>query len=597
MDEELSPGWAAALEAYRGHLAHERGLAAHSVAAYMGDATQLAGFCAGFAIEPDEVVATVLRRHLAELRRQGYARSSVQRKAAALRGFFAFLAERGAVPADPAQHLDVPARDRPLPKALRHDQVAALLAVPDGAKPAGQRDRALLELVYASGARISEAVGLDLPALDLIQGRARLHGKGDKQRVVPVGAVAVQALERWLDDGRPRVVEAAAGPCDEQAVFLGIRGGRLRPQQAWRIVRAGRRRGRPPGRDAARAAPLLRHAPAGGRSRSAHRAGAPGARCPPNDPNLHSGHARAPAGDVRPRPPQGVASRAPVAGRVGPRSWGRRAEGHVTATSQTAQRGAQARPPVDAAVQALWVRYKSTADLHARERLILQYSPLVKYVAGRVSVGLPASIEHGDLVSYGMFGLIDAIEKFDLEKGVKFETYAIARIKGAIIDELRSVDWIPRSVRGKAKRLEKALTALEARLNRTPTEEELAAELEISVDDLRQTLTQVSLTSLVALDEVTHGDEGGGQTLGDTLQDHTAPDPSAAYEDVELRAILAEAIERMSEREKTVVVLYYFEGMTLAQIGQVLGVTESRVCQLHTKAVLGLRTRITSRTR
>ena len=238
MGDELGAAWDSALQAYRGHLAHERGLAAHSVGAYMGDATQLAVFCAGFAIEPDEVVATVLRRHLAELRRQGYARSSVQRKAAALRGFFAFLAERGAVTADPAQHLEVPARDRPLPKALRHDQVAALLAVPDVATPAGQRDLALLELVYASGARISEAVGLDLPALDLVQGRARLHGKGDKQRVVPVGAVAVQALERWLDDGRPRVLEDAAGPCAEQAVFLGIRGGRLRPQQAWRIVRA-----------------------------------------------------------------------------------------------------------------------------------------------------------------------------------------------------------------------------------------------------------------------------------------------------------------------------------------------------------------------
>ena len=252
---------------------------------------------------------------------------------------------------------------------------------------------------------------------------------------------------------------------------------------------------------------------------------------------------------------------------------------------------------MDPAVVALWERYKADADERARERLILQYSPLVKYVAGRVSVGLPASIEHGDLVSYGMFGLIDAIEKFDLDKGVKFETYAIARIKGAIIDELRSIDWIPRSVRRKAKRVERALATLEERLRRTPSEEELASELEMSVDDLRKTLTQVSLTSLVALDETMQGDDSERQALIDTLEDTSSPDPSATFEDAEMREILSEAINRMSEREKTVVVLYYFEGMTLAQIGQVLGVTESRVCQVHTKAVLGLRTKIQSRTR
>jgi RNA polymerase sigma factor for flagellar operon FliA len=247
-------------------------------------------------------------------------------------------------------------------------------------------------------------------------------------------------------------------------------------------------------------------------------------------------------------------------------------------------------------VVALWQHYKQDRDARARERLILQYSPLVKYVAGRVSVGLPATIEHADLTSYGMFGLIDAIEKFDLGKGVKFETYAIARIKGAIIDELRSIDWIPRSVRSKARDVERALTSLEADLRRTPTEDELAAELGISVSDLRTTLTQVSLTSLVALDESFVGEDSERQALVDTLQDPKAPDPETTYEDVELKAILGDAINRMSEREKTVVVLYYFEGMTLAQIGEVLGVTESRVCQMHTKAVLGLRAKIVERT-
>ncbi len=250
----------------------------------------------------------------------------------------------------------------------------------------------------------------------------------------------------------------------------------------------------------------------------------------------------------------------------------------------------------DPAIVALWERYKAVAEPAARERLILQYSPLVKYVAGRVSVGLPATIEQADLVSYGMFGLIDAIEKFDLDKGVKFETYAIARIKGAIIDELRSIDWIPRSVRSKARDVEKALTTLEAKLRRTPSESELAEELGLPIKDLRQTLTQVSLVSLVALDESFSGEDSERQALVDTLQDPRAADPEASYEDVEQRALLAEALNRMTEREKTVIVLYYYEGMTLAQIGQVLGVTESRVCQLHTKAVLGLRAKMAERT-
>lgn len=251
----------------------------------------------------------------------------------------------------------------------------------------------------------------------------------------------------------------------------------------------------------------------------------------------------------------------------------------------------------DPEVVELWRRYKADGDPGARERLILQYSPLVKYVAGRVSVGLPSSIEHADLTSYGMFGLIDAIEKFDLSKGVKFETYAIARVKGAIIDELRSIDWIPRSVRSKARDVEKALTHLENRLRRTPTEQELADALQLGLKELRQTLTQVSLTSLVALDESFAGDDNERQALVETLHDPKAADPQASYEDLELKAILTDAVNRMPEREKTVIVLYYFEGMTLAQIGQVLGVTESRVCQMHTKAVLGLRAKITERTR
>jgi RNA polymerase sigma factor for flagellar operon FliA len=266
-------------------------------------------------------------------------------------------------------------------------------------------------------------------------------------------------------------------------------------------------------------------------------------------------------------------------------------------TSPATPRVGQGRVSQDPEIVALWEGYKRNSDAASRERLILQYSPLVKYVAGRVSVGLPATIEHADLVSYGMFGLIDAIEKFDLEKGVKFETYAIARIKGAIIDELRSIDWIPRSVRSKARDVEKAMTKLELQLRRTPSEQELADEMGIGVKELRQTLTQVSLVSLVALDESFSGDDSERQSLVDTLQDPRAIDPQSNFEEVEQRQMLSDALNRMTEREKTVLVLYYFEGMTLAQIGQVLGVTESRVCQMHTKAVLGLRSKRVERTR
>ena len=189
-------------------------------------------------------------------------------------------------------------------------------------------------------------------------------------------------------------------------------------------------------------------------------------------------------------------------------------------------------------LEELWLTYKSTGDEHLREQLILHYSPLVKYVAGRVATGLPQNVEQADLVSYGIFGLIDAIEKYDPDRGYKFETYAIARIKGAILDELRSIDWVPRSVRAKARAIEKAYGKLEGELHRTPSDVELAKELEMSDDQLQATLN------------------------------------------------------RMPEREKIVLTLYYYEGLTLAEIGQVLGVTESRVCQIHTKAVLQLRARL-----
>src|SRR5580765_6848292 len=153
-------------------------------------------------------------------------------------------------------------------------------------------------------------------------------------------------------------------------------------------------------------------------------------------------------------------------------------------------------------LEQLWLAYKAKGERDVRDQLILHYSPLVKYVAGRVAVGLPQNVDQSDLVSYGIFGLIDAIDKFDLGRGYKFETYAIARIKGAILDELRSIDWVPRSVRAKARALEKAYAKLESELHRTPTDDELAAELGLSDDQLQNLLSQLSFVGLVALDEM-----------------------------------------------------------------------------------------------
>jgi RNA polymerase sigma factor for flagellar operon FliA len=242
----------------------------------------------------------------------------------------------------------------------------------------------------------------------------------------------------------------------------------------------------------------------------------------------------------------------------------------------------------------MWRRYKSSGDERARERLVVAYSPLVKYVSGRMASGLPAHVEEADLISYGLVGLINAIERFELEREIKFETYAITRIKGAIIDELRSLDWVPRSVRAKAREIERANAKLEHRLQRAPTDEEMAVELEITVPGFLASLLQISNSTIAALDELwTVGDASGDQvSLLDTLQDPGAPDPAAVMDQTELKDRVADAIARLPEREKLVVALYYYENLTLREIGEVLGVTESRISQLHTKAVLRLRSRL-----
>jgi RNA polymerase sigma factor for flagellar operon FliA len=246
---------------------------------------------------------------------------------------------------------------------------------------------------------------------------------------------------------------------------------------------------------------------------------------------------------------------------------------------------------VEAGIVALWTDYGHGRAQRLRDRLVLHYAPLVKYVAGRVGTGLPAHVDVGDLVQSGIFGLVDAIEKFEPERGLKFETYAMQRIRGAILDDLRSQDWVPRSVRGRAREVERALERLGARLQRQPSDRELAAELEMSLEDLHDLYAQLQLTSVVALDELVAAGRGTA-SLAETLPDEDAEDPVATLVDLDNRRQLAGAIAQLAERDRVVVTLYYFENLTLAEIGKVLGVTESRVCQLHTRAVLRLRAKL-----
>jgi RNA polymerase sigma factor for flagellar operon FliA len=242
----------------------------------------------------------------------------------------------------------------------------------------------------------------------------------------------------------------------------------------------------------------------------------------------------------------------------------------------------------------LWRRYRRTRDQALRDRLILSYAPLVKYVAGRLGSGLPAHVDEGDLVSYGLLGLIAAIERYDPDRDVKFETYAIARIKGSILDELRALDWVPRSVRSRAREIERAMSELEAKLGRAPSDEEIAGKVGISTDELEESLTDIARSSIAALDELwTISGSGGDQiALIDTIEDTSGPEPQSAFAQTEMREAIAEAIARLPEREKLVITLYYYEDLTLREIGEVLGVTESRVSQLHTKAILRLKARL-----
>lgn len=237
-------------------------------------------------------------------------------------------------------------------------------------------------------------------------------------------------------------------------------------------------------------------------------------------------------------------------------------------------------------IETAWQSWHDSGEPMAREWLVVHYASLVKFVAGRLAAGLPRSVDTGDLVSAGVFGLMNAIERFDPANGAKFETYAIPRIRGAILDSLRALDWVPRSVRSRSRSVQEAIATLEHELGRTPADDEIAASLGISTEELEQWLADIAAGSVGPLDHVAM--DATPSESANELQ------PGHALEQQELRDAMRSEINRLPEREQAVLILYYDDGLTLAEIGEALGVTESRVSQIHTKAVLQLRSRLAS---
>jgi len=243
----------------------------------------------------------------------------------------------------------------------------------------------------------------------------------------------------------------------------------------------------------------------------------------------------------------------------------------------------------------LWRIYKKTKDPAVRDKFIRQYAPLVKYVAGRVAIGMPHNVEFDDLVGFGVFGLFDAIEKFDPDKHVKFKTYAVTRIRGAIFDELRSIDWVPRSVRQKSREIEDAVHRLESTLGRSASDREIAKEMNMSIEDFQKTMLKISGTSILSLNDIWYtGEDNDKVSIVESIESPQSLNPDMIVEKDEIKRVIVEAISELPEKEKKVLVLYYYEDLTLKEIGQVLEVTESRISQLHTKAIMRLRAKLTN---
>ena len=244
----------------------------------------------------------------------------------------------------------------------------------------------------------------------------------------------------------------------------------------------------------------------------------------------------------------------------------------------------------------LWTRYQGDRDPRIRDHLVEQYAPLVKYVAGKVAANLPSSVEYDDLVGYGVFGLFDAIDKFDPRKHVKFKTYAVTRIRGAMYDHLREMDWVPRSVRQKAKEIEQAVMILEAKLGRPASDSEIAASMNLREEEFSHLMSKISSTAILSLNDIWNsGSDSDSMCIGESIESPHVLNPDSSVEKEEIRRVIKQAITELPEKEKKVLVLYYYEDLTLREIGQILDVTESRISQLHTKAIIRLRAKLTSR--
>lgn len=240
----------------------------------------------------------------------------------------------------------------------------------------------------------------------------------------------------------------------------------------------------------------------------------------------------------------------------------------------------------------LWIEYKRSGNLKIREELVLKYIPLVKYVVGKMIVNLPKNVEYDDLVEYGIIGLLDAVEKFDLNKEITFKTYAVTRVRGSIYDELRAQDWVPRSVRKLVKEIERAYVELETKFKRMPSEEEVANFLDIPVKKMEEIYAKVDAGNVSSLDDTVYDGNDSTTTLANTVEDKKVENPQVELEKNELRVALIERLEELNEKERMVITLYYYEKLTLKEIGQVLEISESRVSQIHSKAIFKLKSKL-----
>jgi RNA polymerase sigma factor FliA len=249
----------------------------------------------------------------------------------------------------------------------------------------------------------------------------------------------------------------------------------------------------------------------------------------------------------------------------------------------------------DKSEEELWILFKESRDPKIRDMFVKQYAPLVKYVAGKVAMGMPHNVEFDDLVGFGVFGLFDAIKKFDPDKHVKFKTYAVTRIRGAIFDELRSIDWVPRSVRQKTREIEETIHRLESSLGRAASDQELANEMRMTTKEFQKTMMKISGTSILSLNDVWYtGDDNDKVSIVDSIESPSSLNPDIIVEKDEIKRVIIQAITELPEKEKKVLVLYYYEDLTLKEIGKILEVTESRISQLHTKAIMRLRSKLTN---